>query len=254
MLTSRRKRAPSLRLSKNSLRHPRQLCIRDLYELITLSFLIRAALCYTLLRISYARYADITGYCANPRTQPTRFFKTWQRGDVVYLLRSRQWPYRFTVQGGLTKQFVRTQPIPALRDSIIRPAQYGCSKSAEHPMVFVGVFSTATRWSRRSLLRTYEKPVSDLVHGAKVEFKFILGKPADQNELNALHREMDRHGDIVLLDQMENMNNGKTHAFYRYLTTRAEPMPQFAFKADDDVRKDSLSDCGVFADLHAHRP
>lgn len=43
------------------------------------------------------------------------------------------------------------------------------------------------------------------------------------------------YNDIVLLDDEENMNNGKTTIFYQWLAKRPGPRPHFAFKADDDV-------------------
>lgn len=211
--------------------------VARLYRTITLSLLVQIALSYVLLRILHAHHVDIRGYLADPAKEPSHFFKVWQRGERAYVLRPRKTLYRFTIAGGLAKQYVRTQPILALKEAPLRPAHYGCQKSSEHPLAFIGVFSTASRWNRRVLLRSYEKPASDYVGGARVEFKFILGRPADPAEFRALQHEMERHGDIVLLDQRENMNDGKTHAFYQYLATRAEPMPQFAFKADDDVRR-----------------
>lgn len=235
MLRFRRREAASLRL----LPRPSHITLSgatSLCRTCTLSLCLRGLFLFLLLRIAWPYRADIHGYLANSSTDPSRFFKTWQRGETAWVLRSRKWPHRFTIAGGLTKQSVRTQPIPALKYSPSRPAEYGCQKSHENALVYIGVFSTASRWSRRVLLRTYEKPISEMVAGAKVEFKFILGTPSDQAELKALRKEMGKHGDIVLLDEVENMNTGKTHAFYRYLAKRPEPMPQFAFKADDDVR------------------
>jgi len=90
------------------------------------------------------------------------------------------------------------------------------------------------------LLREYEKPTGDLVDGKRVELKFILGRPKLESETESLQKEMERHGDIVLLDEEENMNDGKTFAFYEWLAKRPGPKPQFAFKVDDDVRSLSL--------------
>lgn len=103
------------------------------------------------------------------------------------------------------------------------------------PLAFIGVFSTANRTSRRSLLRQYQKPTNDFVNGKRVEFKFILGQPSLESERRTLQKEMEIHDDIVLLEGEENMNNGKTTMFYQWLAKRPGPKPQFAFKADDDV-------------------
>lgn len=103
------------------------------------------------------------------------------------------------------------------------------------PLLFVGVFSTASRWSRRDLLRAYRKPKTALINGKTVEFKFILGQPKLESDRQSLEREMQRHDDIVVLDQEENMNDGKTYAFFQWLAKRSGPKPHFAFKVDDDV-------------------
>lgn len=85
------------------------------------------------------------------------------------------------------------------------------------------------------MLREYEKPASEFVNGHRVEFKFILGRSKSAIEMQSLQEEMLRYDDIVLLDDEENMNNGKTFKFYQWLAKRPGPKPQFAFKVDDDV-------------------
>lgn len=90
------------------------------------------------------------------------------------------------------------------------------------------------------MLRDYQKPAADFVQGHRVEFKFILGRPKLASDMISLTKEMERHDDIVLLDDEENMNNGKTFHFYQWLAKRPGAKPQFAFKVDDDVGNPSV--------------
>lgn len=93
------------------------------------------------------------------------------------------------------------------------------------------------------LLREYEIPAGGLVNGRRIEVRFILGRPKRESEMESLQIEMEKYGDIVLLDEEENMNDGKTYMFYQWLAKRPGPKPQFAFKADDDVDSDRLWYC-----------
>jgi hypothetical protein len=173
-------------------------------------------------------------------TQPTTLFNTYQMGDRAVVLRSWMPPVFFKIKS-LNKQFVRSRPIPELQQQP-RPSHYQCQhKGDDVPLVFVGVFSTAAAYKRRNLLRLYEKPKKAKVHGRLVEFRFIIGQPGREKDRQLLHKEMESHDDIVLLDEKENINEGKTYAFFRWLAQRPGPKPQFAFKVDDDVRLHSLA-------------
>lgn len=79
-----------------------------------------------------------------------------------------------------------------------------------------------------------------------MEFSFVIGRPSNESEAEALRLEAEEHDDMLLLEEPENMNAGKTYAFYSHLARRTGPRPKFAFKADDDVR-------GVLAEPCASR-
>ncbi|SJX62457.1 uncharacterized protein SRS1_13307 [Sporisorium reilianum f. sp. reilianum] len=92
--------------------------------------------------------------------------------------------------------------------------------------VFVGVFSIDSAYERRHLIRstyaTHTMPV-DPDTGAptsNVQVKFIIGKPR-QAHARRVALEMETFNDLVVLDMDENMNRGKTHAFFRWAAENA---------------------------------
>lgn len=92
--------------------------------------------------------------------------------------------------------------------------------------VFVGVFSIDSAYERRHLIRstyaTHELPLDP--HTGKptsnVQVKFIIGKPR-QAHARRVALEMETFNDLVVLDMEENMNRGKTHAFFRWAAENA---------------------------------
>ena len=167
-------------------------------------------------------------------TEPSTFFHNFQIGEHGVILKPWSWPVTYKLEIGLSKQHNRLQAIPELRRAS-PPSSIACQTGPDHPLLFIGVFSTAARTERRALLRKYEKPINGYVNGMRVDFKFVLGQPKSNEDRAILEEEMRTNDDILLLDEKENMNKGKSYAFFRYLATRDAPAPQFAFKLDDDV-------------------
>lgn len=225
-------RSPFISLSEWSQRPSTR---RRTRRLCRFPFARLSAYCAVLiaLRLIYLNGYDVLELVWD-RTEPSHFFRHYQLGEHGVVLRPWRWPVTYKIESGLTKQHARLQVIPELRNSE-PPSSIQCDRGPDNPLLYVGVFSIASRASRRDILRKYEKPHSEYVNGAKVEFKFILGQPKLEEESIALKAEMEMHDDIVLLDEAENMNKGKSYAFFRYLATRPAPAPQFAFKVDDDV-------------------
>ncbi|KAE8257291.1 hypothetical protein A4X13_0g2452 [Tilletia indica] len=114
--------------------------------------------------------------------------------------------------------------------------QYFCTSQEDfpHPLadslapvdVFVGVFSIDSSYERRQLIRstyaTHTLP-HDVHTGAQlanVQVKFILGRP---RKLHArrVALEMEAYNDMVVLDMEENMNQGKTYAYFRWASENA---------------------------------
>jgi hypothetical protein len=188
---------------------------------------------FLLFRYVLPNFSDLIEMVEDT-SKPSTFFHNVQLGGRGYILRPWRLPVKYRLETGATKQIVRHQRIPELRDGP-RPASYGCMKGPENPLVFIGVFTTAAKAERRDLLRKSEKPIAGMVDGSRVEFKFIVGMSQNETERAMVQEETELYDDIVQLEMKENMNEGKTYAFYRYLATRQEPTPQFAFKVDDDV-------------------
>ncbi|GAC72181.1 galactosyltransferases [Moesziomyces antarcticus T-34] len=92
--------------------------------------------------------------------------------------------------------------------------------------VFVGVFSIDSAYERRHLIRsTYATHTMPLdphtgTPTSNVQVKFIIGKPR-QAHARRVALEMETFNDIVVLDMEENMNRGKTHAFFRWAAENA---------------------------------
>lgn len=92
--------------------------------------------------------------------------------------------------------------------------------------VFVGVFSIDSAYERRHLIRstyaTHTVPVDPLTGTptSNVQVKFIIGKPR-QAHARRVALEMETFNDLVVLDIDENMNRGKTHAFFRWAAENA---------------------------------
>ncbi|KAJ3201830.1 hypothetical protein HK099_002078 [Clydaea vesicula] len=98
--------------------------------------------------------------------------------------------------------------------------------------IFIGLLTTAEKFYRRNLIRdTYLnlKPLN-------IEFKFILGKPKDEETETLLKYENLKHQDLLILDIEENMNNGKTFKYFStiYELYKEDPF-KFVMKTDDDV-------------------
>lgn len=99
--------------------------------------------------------------------------------------------------------------------------------------LLIGILTRADNYDRRHFLRLIYGIQSSPI--AKIDVKFIfcnLTKP-DQRVLVAL--EIMRFNDIIILNCLENMNNGKT---YTYLSSLPKILPNqydYVMKADDDV-------------------
>ncbi|KAG8882600.1 hypothetical protein FRB98_003576 [Tulasnella sp. 332] len=106
--------------------------------------------------------------------------------------------------------------------------------------VFLGVFSMDAAVERRMLIRTtYASHVRSRGLDAATDrtvLRFILGKPKREWE-RRIQLEMQMYNDIVILPVTENMNNGKTHAFFVWAHENALVPPPFTNHTSNPVHR-----------------
>lgn len=102
-----------------------------------------------------------------------------------------------------------------------RPFPHALADSLAPVNVFVAIFTVDMNYERRHLIRStymrHTRPV-DPVTGRpaqNVQVKFVLGRPRETHA-RRIAAEMEMYNDIVVLDVKENMNRGKTHAFFKW--------------------------------------
>nr|GMC66833.1 hydroxyproline O-galactosyltransferase GALT3 [Ipomoea batatas] len=107
--------------------------------------------------------------------------------------------------------------------------------------ILIGILTRPDSYDKRHFLRLIYGTQSP-PPGARIDVKFVFCNltKADQRILVAL--EIMRYNDIIVLDCKENMDNGKTHAYFSTLPeifsgNGASPSPpyHYAMKADDDT-------------------
>jgi len=126
------------------------------------------------------------------------------------------------------------EPTPELYNAPL-PQTHACEDSASFgPMLFVGVFSVAGEYRQRAVVRalqTCPSPPSE-----KVVMKFILGRNPDANLQRRAELEQEMYGDLVFLDCVENMNDGKTYEYFKWVARLpVGERPRFTLKSDSDT-------------------
>ncbi|CAB4492484.1 unnamed protein product [Rhizophagus irregularis] len=104
--------------------------------------------------------------------------------------------------------------------------------------IFIGIWSVADKYEIRHLIRTLNLKQRRNLAGDIVDFKFILGIPSDNNpELKLkLKAENDTYGDLVMLDMVENMNNGKGYYYWKWIAEQLDTTRyDYVSKVDDDL-------------------
>ncbi|KAK8846645.1 hypothetical protein IAR55_005732 [Kwoniella newhampshirensis] len=88
--------------------------------------------------------------------------------------------------------------------------------------VLIGVFTTDEGVERRHMIRqSYASHWRSRTEGTEgVRIRFVMGRPRKKYEA-AVKLEMEAFNDILLLDMEENMNSGKTHAFFSWAAANA---------------------------------
>ncbi|KAF9651872.1 hypothetical protein BDM02DRAFT_3109981 [Thelephora ganbajun] len=107
--------------------------------------------------------------------------------------------------------------------------------------VFVGVFSLGSAFERRQLIRSTWAGHKRSRYGAgegdgglgtsRTIVRFILGQPSKDWERRVM-LEMETYSDIVIVPMYENMNAGKTHAYFTWASSNAlVPAPLTPFSS-----------------------
>lgn len=118
--------------------------------------------------------------------------------------------------------------------------------------VFVGIMSTAKEAGRREMIRrTYDRQIRE-AGLRQIRYMFVLGQPK-ASEVGQVVAETEGElllgymliafGDMVILPIKENMNNGKTFAFFDWVATNAS-VPSCSYRKGD---KGWLPNC--FSDI-----
>ncbi|KAM0753266.1 hypothetical protein T439DRAFT_378965 [Meredithblackwellia eburnea MCA 4105] len=125
-----------------------------------------------------------------------------------------------------------------------RPFPHALADSLAPVNVFVGVFSVDAAFERRQLIRTtyvaHTKPIDPATGrpAQNVQVKFILGRP-EPRYARRVALEMELYNDIVVLDLKENMNRGKTHAYFTWAAQNAT-VPINYRRRGDGARDDQI--------------
>ncbi|ORY25363.1 hypothetical protein BCR39DRAFT_544488 [Naematelia encephala] len=112
--------------------------------------------------------------------------------------------------------------------------------------VLVGVFTTDAGADRRHMIRqSYASHWRSRTEGTEgVRVRFVMGQPRAKYA-KAIELEMEAFNDILLLDMPENMNSGKTYAFFSWAAQNAtvpywEYPSRLSSEQDNDVRSPAV--------------
>lgn len=136
-------------------------------------------------------------------------------------------------------------------NTIVRTNLHRSGKSPRHPIPiscfpFLGLTAVkVTAWwnfAARSILREAYTHFS-VDNGDLVTIRFVVGLPREDEHgmMDLLQWEQERFGDLQVLNQRENMNEGKTFEYFSSLARMypiddpAQRPYDYAMKADDDT-------------------
>ncbi|KAL5206794.1 hypothetical protein ABZP36_035003 [Zizania latifolia] len=104
--------------------------------------------------------------------------------------------------------------------------------------LLVGVLTTPKRYERRNIVRlAYALQPPPVPAGvAEVDVRFVFCAVSDPVDAQLVALEAMRHGDIVVLNCTENMNDGKTHEYLSAVPRLFASTPyDYVMKTDDDT-------------------
>ncbi|XP_071699123.1 beta-1,3-galactosyltransferase pvg3-like [Rutidosis leptorrhynchoides] len=106
--------------------------------------------------------------------------------------------------------------------------------------IFIGIPTVADKYERRHLLRLIygTQPV---VVGAKIDYKFVICNLTNEEQRILISLEIMQYNDTIILNCQENMNEGKTYAYFSSLPDMLKnefdsvnPPYDYVMKCDDD--------------------
>ncbi|KAL6846524.1 hypothetical protein ACP4OV_023972 [Aristida adscensionis] len=102
--------------------------------------------------------------------------------------------------------------------------------------LLVGVLTTPARRERRDIVRLAYALQPAPPASARVDVRFVFCNVTDPVDAALVALEIRRHGDVVVLDCAENMNDGKTHAWLSSAPRLFAAAPyDYLMKTDDDT-------------------
>ncbi|CAN6327370.1 unnamed protein product [Urochloa humidicola] len=112
---------------------------------------------------------------------------------------------------------------------------------ADDVRVLIGIQTLPSKRERRDLLRTvYSLQVREHPSLAgRVDVRFVFCNVTSPDDAVFVALEIMLHGDVIVLDCAENMDNGKTYTFFstvaRAFSGPGRPRYDYVMKADDDT-------------------
>uniref|UniRef100_A0A0D9XE07 Hexosyltransferase n=1 Tax=Leersia perrieri TaxID=77586 RepID=A0A0D9XE07_9ORYZ len=104
--------------------------------------------------------------------------------------------------------------------------------------LLVGVLTTPKRYERRNIVRlAYAlQPAPTPANVARVDVRFVFCRVTDPVDAQLVAVEAAHHGDIIVLNCTENMNDGKTHEYLSSVPRLFASDPyDYVMKTDDDT-------------------
>ncbi|CAN6217753.1 unnamed protein product [Urochloa humidicola] len=123
--------------------------------------------------------------------------------------------------------------------SVAAPANASPPTTQPEPefSLLVGILTMPSRRERRDIVRMAYALQPPATHfAARVDVRFVFCNVTDPVDAALLALEIKRHGDVVVLDCAENMNDGKTYAYLSSVPRLFASTPyDYVMKTDDDT-------------------
>ncbi|CAN6182380.1 unnamed protein product [Urochloa humidicola] len=160
---------------------------------------------------------------------------------IVFVLPSlRPSPSRAGSGDNLGVLCARRAGFPDAAISVAAPADASPPPPMQEPepefSLLVGILTMPSRRERRDIVRMAYALQPPTPFAARVDVRFVFCNVTDPVDAALLALEIKRHGDIVVLDCAENMNDGKTYAYLSSVPRIFSSTPyDYVMKTDDDT-------------------